>query len=53
MLLAILYCVLFLQSIKSQVHDIVPNGENSVMYDVPINFVSKDRKKLLIPNSAS
>ena len=45
--LLLLYCVLFLRSVKSQVYDIVPNGENSVMYDVPINFVSIDRMKLL------
>ena len=25
---------------KSQVYDAVPNGENSVIYDVPINSVS-------------
>ena len=31
-----------LQLTVSQVYDIVPNGENSVMYDVPINYVSTD-----------
>ena len=37
---SILFVFLLIKLITSEVFDIIPNGENSVLYDVPIDNVS-------------